>query len=142
MIGRKIFIWPSTGNSLYYVSTQPFSTTCEHYYKIISQVNGKFVTYTPYNKLTGFGKVYVGIGSLVGIINLLITPVGNVFTKLGCRGKGTENFSRSDFFQPGKLSSWKPYLCLVTHSYSDKLVLRRIKHFFFINLMHSLCTKL
>ena len=63
------------------------------------------VTYTPCNKLTGLRKVYVGIGSLVGIINLLITPVGNVLTKLGCRGKGSENFSRSDFFQPGKLSS-------------------------------------
>ena len=35
----------------------------------------------------------------------------------------------SDFFQTWKLSSWKPYLCLVTHSYSDKLVLRRIQYF-------------
>ena len=70
------------------------------YYKIISQVNGKFVTYTPYNKLTGFGKVYVGIGSLVGIINLLITPVGNDLTKLGCRDKGTENLVGVTFFNP------------------------------------------
>ena len=30
----------------------------------------------------------------------------------------------SDFFQTWELSSCKPYLCLVTHSYSDKLVLR------------------
>ena len=35
----------------------------------------------------------------------------------------------SDFFQTWKLSSWKSYLCLVTHSYSDKLVLRRIQYF-------------
>ena len=44
--------------------------------------------------------MYVGIGSLVGIINLLITPVGNVLTKLGCRGKGTENLVGVTFFNP------------------------------------------
>ena len=35
----------------------------------------------------------------------------------------------SDFFQTWKLSSWKPYFCLVTYPFSDKLVLRSIKHF-------------
>ena len=44
--------------------------------------------------------MYVGIGSLVGIINLLITPVGNDLTKLGCRGKGTENLVGVIFFNP------------------------------------------
>ena len=34
------------------------------------------------------------IGSLVCVINLLITPVGNVLMRLGCRGKGTEDFNR------------------------------------------------
>ena len=33
----------STGTSLYYISTNLFSTTYKHYYKIISQGNGKFV---------------------------------------------------------------------------------------------------
>ena len=33
-----------------------------------------------HSKLTGLRRVYVGIGSLVCIINLLITPVANVLT--------------------------------------------------------------
>ena len=36
----------------------------------------------------------MGIGSLVSIINLLIAPVSNVLMRLGCQGKGTEDFSR------------------------------------------------
>ena len=36
----------------------------------------------------------MGIGSLVCIINLLITPVGNVLMRLGHQGEGTEDFSR------------------------------------------------
>ena len=36
----------------------------------------------------------MGIGSLVSIINLLIAPVANVLMRLGCQGKGTEDFSR------------------------------------------------
>ena len=36
----------------------------------------------------------MGIGSLFYIINLLITPVSNVLIRLGCQGKGTEDFSR------------------------------------------------
>ena len=35
----------------------------------------------------------------------------------------------SDFIQSWKLSLGKPYLCLVTHSYSGELVLRRIQYF-------------
>ena len=31
----------------------------------------------------------------------------------------------SDFFKPGNDHREKSFLCLVTHSYSDKLVLRR-----------------
>ena len=34
----------------------------------------------------------MGIGSLVCIINLLIAPFGNVLMRLGCQGKGTEDF--------------------------------------------------
>ena len=44
----------------------------------------------------------MGIGPLVCINNLLITPVGNVLMRLGCQGKGTEDFSRQGlFFKPG-----------------------------------------
>ena len=38
--------------------------------------------------------MYVGIGSLVYIVNLLITPVANILMRLGCQAKGTEDFSR------------------------------------------------
>ena len=31
---------------VFYMSTQPFSTTCNHHYKVISQGIGKFVAYT------------------------------------------------------------------------------------------------
>ena len=31
---------------LYYISTQPFSTTCKHHYEIINQGNGKFLAHT------------------------------------------------------------------------------------------------
>ena len=57
-----------------------------------------------HNKLTGSRRVYLGVGSLVCIINLLIAPVGNVLMRLGCLAKGTEDFSSSDFFQTWKLS--------------------------------------
>ena len=40
----------------------------------------------------------MGIGSLVCILNLLITPFGNVLMRLGCRGKGTNDFSRQRLF--------------------------------------------
>ena len=36
---KKVFIWLSTSNSLYYISTQLFSTICKHHCKIISQGN-------------------------------------------------------------------------------------------------------
>ena len=64
---------------------------------MISQGNGKLVTYTPclkchvHNKLTGLERVYMGIGCLVCIINLLIAPV---LMRLSCGGKGTEDFSK------------------------------------------------
>ena len=41
----------------------------------------------------------MGIGPLVCINNLLITPVGNVLMRLSCQDKGTEDFSRQ--------SAWK-----------------------------------
>ena len=40
----------------------------------------------------------MGIGSLVCVINLLITPFGNVLMRLGSRGKGTDDFSRQRLF--------------------------------------------
>ena len=45
-------------------------------------------------KLTGLRGIYMGIGFLVCVNNLLITPVDNVLMRLGCQGKGTEDFSR------------------------------------------------
>ena len=74
--------------------------TCKHHYKIISHGNGKFVAYKSFlkchvqNKLTGLRRVYVGIGSLFCIVNLLIAPVTNVLMRLSCQGKGTEYVSR------------------------------------------------
>ena len=56
------------------------------------------MAYTPclkchdHSKLTGLRRMYVGIGPLVCINNLLITPVGNVLMRLGYQGKGTEDF--------------------------------------------------
>ena len=53
------------------------SSTYKHYYKVISQGNGKLVAYTPclkchdHSKLTGLRRMYVGIGPLVCINNLL-----------------------------------------------------------------------
>ena len=108
---KNFFIWLllSTGKSLYYISTQPFSTTCKHRYKMINLGNEKFMAYTPCLKchfqieLTGLRRVYVGIGSLVWIINLPIAPVANVLMRLDCQGKGTEHFSRQWlFFKPGQ----------------------------------------
>ena len=49
-------------------------------------------------KLTGLRRVYLGIASLVSIINLLIAPAGNVLMRLGCQGKGTDDFSRQRLF--------------------------------------------
>ena len=49
--------------------------------------------YRVHNKVTGLGKVYVGIGSLVCIINLLVAHVGNVLMRLGCQGEGNKDFS-------------------------------------------------
>ena len=57
------------------------------------------MAYTPclkcrvHNKVTGLRKVYVGISSLVCIINLLVAHVGNVLMRLGCQGEGTKDFS-------------------------------------------------
>ena len=36
----------------------------------------------------------MGIGSLVCFVNLLIAHVANVLMRLGCQGKGAEDFSR------------------------------------------------
>ena len=47
-----------------------------------------------YNKLTGSTSVYVGIGSLVCIINLLIIPIANMLMRLGFQGEGIEDFNK------------------------------------------------
>ena len=47
-----------------------------------------------HNRLTGLRRVYLGIGSLACIINWLIALVGNVLMRLGCQGKGAEDFNR------------------------------------------------
>ena len=36
----------------------------------------------------------MGTGSRVCIVNLLITLVAHVFMRLGCQGKGIEDFNR------------------------------------------------
>ena len=80
------------------------SSTYKHYYKVISQGNGKLVAYTPclkchvHSKLTGLRRMYVGISSLVCINNLLITPVGNVLMRLGYQGRRTEDLCRQWLF--------------------------------------------
>ena len=55
-------------------------------------------------KLTGLRRVYLGIASLVCIIDLLIAPIGNFLMRLCCQGKGTRILIGSDFFQTWKLS--------------------------------------
>ena len=40
----------------------------------------------------------MGIGFLDFIINMLIAPVANILMRLGCQGKGSENFSRQRLF--------------------------------------------
>ena len=47
-----------------------------------------------HSKLAGLRRMSVGIGPLVCINNLLITPVDNVVIRLGCQGKGTDDLSR------------------------------------------------
>ena len=82
------------------ISTQPFSTTCKHHYKIISSGNGKCVADIPclkchvHTKLILSKRVSVGLGSLICMINLLIASVANVLMRLGRQGKGNEDFSR------------------------------------------------
>ena len=44
----------------------------------------------------------MGIGCLVCIINVLITPVGNVLMRLSCEGKELRILVSSDFFQRWK----------------------------------------
>ena len=40
-------LWLPSVQTLYYISTHPFFTTCKHdHYKVISQGNEKFVAYT------------------------------------------------------------------------------------------------
>ena len=51
-----------------------------------------------HSKQTGLRRVYVGIGSPVCIVNLLIAPVANVLMRLTCQGLGTEDFSRQSLF--------------------------------------------
>ena len=94
------------------------STICKHHYKVIIQGNTLFLKCHVHSKQTGLRMVSVGIGS-----------VANVLMRFACQDKGTEDLNRQWLFQTLKPSSWKPYLCLVTHSYSDKLVLRRIQCF-------------
>ena len=83
----------------------------------------------------------MGIGSLVCIINMLIAPIGNVLMKLGCEGKGTEDFSKQCLFSnletiiveailvPGNL-----FLYCSTSFKKDTT-------FHKIYLMHRMCTK-
>ena len=52
-----------------------------------------------HSKQTGLRRVYVGIGSPVCTVNLLIAQaVANVLMRLTCQGLGTEDFSRQLLF--------------------------------------------
>ena len=125
---------------VFYISTQPFSTTCNHHYKIISQGIGKFVACTPclkchvHNKLKGFRGVKVRIGSLVYIINLQITPVANALMRLGYQVKRTEDFSRQWLSQTWKLSSWRAILVPVNLLINKKNLFFFFFFFFFLIL--------
>ena len=72
----------------------------------------------------------MGIGSLVYIINMLIAPIGNVLMKLGCQGKGTEDFIIVEaILVPGN-----SFLYCSTS-------FKRDTTFHKIYLMHRMCTK-
>ena len=120
---------------MYYISIQPFYTRYKHYYKIISKGNGKLVAYTPcskchvHSKLTGSRRNMweYAFSSMSMICQSLLLAI---FRRgWAVRAKELKILVGSDFFQTWKLSSWKPYLCPIIHSYSDKLVLRRIQYF-------------
>ena len=65
----------------------------------------------------------MGIGSLVCINNLLITPVGNVLMRLAVKAKELRILVGSDFFSNLETIIVKTILVPgITHSYSDKLV--------------------
>ena len=87
-----------------YFNPTIFHNLEKHYCKITSQGNGKFVAYTTclkchvHKKLSGLRRVYEEISSLVFIINLLITPVGNVLIRLASQGKGNEDLNRQWLF--------------------------------------------
>ena len=76
------------------------------------------------------------IGSVVRVIHLLIAPVAKVWMKLGCQR--SEDFRRPadlgnihkgrNLSMPRNYHCTEPYLCLVTHSYSDEVVLGRIQY--------------
>ena len=81
----------------------------------------------------------MGIGSLVCIINLLIAPVGNVLMRLGCQGKGTEDFSRlfsnlETIIVEAILVPGNSFLfCLISF--------KKDTTFYNTNLMHRMCIK-
>ena len=83
----------------------------------------------------------MGIGSLFCIINLLITPVGNVLMRLSRQSKGTDDFSRQRLFLNLKtiivetiLVPGNSFLFCYTSSKKDTM-------FYYTNLMHRVCTK-
>ena len=135
------------GKSLYYISNQPFSTTSKHYFKMISQGNGKLLAYIlrlkcyVHSKLTWLRRVYVGIGSLVCIINLLIAPVGNVLMRLGCQGKGTEDFSRLWLFSNLETIIVEAILVPGNSFLFCLISFKKDTTFYNTNLMHRMCIK-
>ena len=126
---------------------QPSHTTSKHYFKMISQGNGKFLAYTlrlkcyVHSKLTWLRRVYVGIGSLVCIINLLIAPFGNVLMRLGCQGKGTEDFWKQWLFSNLETIIVEAILVPDNSFLYCSTSFKKDTTFHNINLMHRMCTK-
>ena len=79
-----------------------FPIICDHLYKISGQGNIHHV----WNVMSIVSEQnwggYVGIGSLVCIVNLQIAPVANVLMRLSRSGIGTEDFSRQWLFSNPK----------------------------------------
>ena len=116
--------------SLYYISTQPFSTICKHHHKMISEENIRHV----WNVMSIVGEQDWGgcmwekaLLSVLLICWSLLMPM--FWWAWAVKVKELKTLVGSEIFQAWKLSPWKPYLCPVTHSYSDKLVLGRIQYF-------------
>ena len=75
-------------------------------------------------------------------LSLLIAPVGNVLMRLGCLAKGTEDFSKQWLFSNLETIIVKATLVPVNSFLFWLTSFKKDTIFYYINLMHRLCTKL